>query len=100
MSLAYRLLLSEVGRKQPLLFSLYIEYTAKEKETKNPDRCHTYCNLSNKGAGGSSKVKFDRLGKKSRFSASQQWFPIKNWIIIKETMSILAIYDSNWVPPN
>ncbi len=53
-----------------------------------------YRNLPNKGAGRSSKVKSDRFRKKPKFSAFQQWFRIENRSIIKETMSILAIYDS------
>ncbi len=54
----------------------------------------SYRNLPNKGAGRSSKVKSDRLVKRLRFSAFQRWFRIENRTIIKETMSILAIYDS------
>ncbi len=53
-----------------------------------------YHNLPNKGAGRSSKVGSDSVGKKLRFSAFQRWFRIENRTIIKETVSILAIYDS------
>ncbi len=53
-----------------------------------------YRNLPNKGAGRSSKVKSDRLGKKLRFSAFQRWFRIENRTTILKTMSILAFYDS------
>ncbi len=53
-----------------------------------------YRNMPNKGAGCSNKVKSDGLYKKLRFSAFQRWFRIENRTIIKETMSILAIYDS------
>ncbi len=53
-----------------------------------------YRNLPNKGAGRSSKVKSDILGKRLRSSAFQWWFRIENRTIIKETMPILAIFDS------
>ena len=53
-----------------------------------------YCNLPNKGAGRSSKIRSDRLGKKLRVSAFKRWFQIENRINIKETTSILAIYDN------
>ncbi len=53
-----------------------------------------YRNLPNKGVGRSNKVKSDRLVKKLSFSAIQRWFRIENRTIIKETMPILAIYDS------
>ncbi len=53
-----------------------------------------YRNLPNKGAGRSDKVKSDGLGEKPRFSAFQRWFRIENRTIIKEIMSILAIYDN------
>ncbi len=53
-----------------------------------------YRNLPNKGAGRFDNVKSDGLGDKLRFSAFQRWFRIENRTIIKETMSILAIYDS------
>ncbi len=53
-----------------------------------------YRNLPSKGAQRSSMVKSDGLGGKLRFSAFQQWVQIENRTIIKETMSVLAIYDS------
>ncbi len=53
-----------------------------------------YRNLPNKGAGRSSMVRSDRLREKLRFSAFKRWFRIQNRTIIKETMSILAIYNS------
>ncbi len=56
--------------------------------------CLEYRNLPNKGAGRSSKVRSDSVKKKLRFSAFQWWFRIENRTIIKEIMSILAIYDS------
>ncbi len=54
-----------------------------------------YRNLPNKDAEHSSKFRSDRLRRKLRFSAHQRWFQIENPTIIKETMSILARYDSN-----
>ncbi len=52
-------------------------------------------NLPNKFAGLSSKVRSDTLRRKPRFSALQRWFLIENRTIIKEIMSIMAIYDSS-----
>ncbi len=42
----------------------------------------------------SRKVGSDCVRKKLMFPAFQRWFRIENRTIIKETMSILAIYDS------
>ena len=53
-----------------------------------------YRNLPNEGTGRSSKVRSDKLSQKLRSSAFQRWFQIENRTIIKETMPILAIYDS------
>ncbi len=53
-----------------------------------------YRNLPNKGAGRSNKGSSDRLKRKLRFPAFQRWFRIENRTIIKEAMSILAIYGS------
>ena len=57
---------------------------------------YLYRNLPNKGAGCSNKVRSDRLREKLRFPAFQWGFRIENRTIIKETMSILVIYDGFW----
>ncbi len=51
-------------------------------------------NLPNNGARCSSKVKYDGVGRKLKLSFPTVVFRIENRTIIKETMSILAIYDS------
>ncbi len=43
----------------------------------------------------SSKLRSDRLGEKLSFSAFQRWFRIENRTIIRETIPVLVIYDSN-----
>ncbi len=69
------------------------EHTTLQEHTTSVLCVKYYRNLPNMGAGRSYKVRSDRLRQKLMVLAFQRWFGIENRTIIKETTSILAIYD-------